>query len=338
MPFLAPHRSPSNSVQCPHCGGQHVLSRCRKVGPNDLAQREISTIRTEEEENIEIRDQARNQQAKLLLGAGAVVAALGLGTYAMVSYSFGRGIVEDEKAMVSGAQLEAAEQERYDKAFAVAKQALGAADWRMMMPRVRSRERAQAQAEWLYQRKPYRPMRLTSYQFPQDMHVGEDAFVRLFVASEELETGFWIRLQYSGYDWLLDWEALGGYTREHWAAFLEDYVGDDELFRVHIQRSSMPDRHFFERGFTGDGDAFGVRIWALDREKHVHAIVDAESEIGEGLAQGVRWDLGEGYVVRLRWPDPVVNEAGYKFVEITEVLQSGWHISDRPKVVANSSK
>ncbi len=73
VPFLAPHRSPSNAVQCPHCGGQHLLSRCREVSPEMLAQRKISHIRTAEEENAEMLESSRSQQMSLLLVAGGVV-------------------------------------------------------------------------------------------------------------------------------------------------------------------------------------------------------------------------------------------------------------------------
>jgi hypothetical protein len=168
--------------------------------------------------------------------------------------------------------------------------------------------------------------------------VGEDAFVRLYVTAKEVDTGFWIRLENSGYGWQLDWEALGLYTREHWNAFGDEHPTEVETYRVHLLRSSIPDRHYFERGFSGDGDAFAVKIWAVDADKYVHAIVDASSGFGQTLAGTLSWDTGEGYIVRLSWPENTDPDASYQFVDLVEVIQQGWHISDQADVAVNSEK
>ena len=335
VPFLAPHRSPSNPVQCPHCGGQQLLSRCREVAPEMLAQRPISTIRTEEEVAAEVLEQSRGQQTKLVLAIAAVIGVLGLGTYAAVTYGFGRNVEKQKQEQALAAQLAAADKARYDEAFQVARRALAEPDWRKMLTKARAHGRALPRAEWVYDRKPYEPMLLTGYQFPQDMHVGEDAFVRLFVSAEGLDAGFWLRLQNSGFGWLLDWEALGYYTREHWNAFVEERPTTVEEYRVHIQRSSVPDRHFYERGYTGEGDAISVRIWSLDASQDVHAIIEEGSAAHRGLVNGIRWEIGEGYIVRLSWPENPVSDGGYEFVELVDVVQPGWHISTVADVAAH---
>lgn len=336
VPFLAPHRSPSNAVQCPHCGGQYLLSRCQEVDSTMLAQRKISHIRTSEEENAEILEGSRSQQSTMLLAAGSLVVLVGLGAYAAVSYGAGKTLKQQVKEKAAVAQIEAADKERYDEAFAAAQRTLAAPDWKTMLQSVRDRDRALPHAQWVYSRKAYRPMNLVTYQFPQDMHVGEDAFVRMYVTADEISTGFWIRLQNSGYGWQLDWEALGRYSREHWTAFLEERPTDEQEYRVHIQRSSLPDRHYFERGFTGERDAFAVKIWSLEEDKHVHAVVDVASPVGQSLAPFVRWDVGEGFIAVLRWPEYDTEEAGYQFVELVDIIQPGWHISSRKQVAANA--
>ncbi|MEZ5325024.1 MAG: hypothetical protein R3F19_08165 [Verrucomicrobiales bacterium] len=141
-------------------------------------------------------------------------------------------------------------------------------------------------------------------------------------------------MENSGYSWQLDWEALGRYTREHWSAFVEEHPVESETYRVHLQRSSIPDRHYFERGFSGGGDAFAVKIWALDAGKYVHAIVDERSQAGQALAATLRWDVGEGYIARLSWPEHTDPDDGYQFVDLVEVIQAGWHISDQAEVAA----
>ncbi|MGK0186900.1 MAG: hypothetical protein ACI9R3_002685 [Verrucomicrobiales bacterium] len=337
VPFLAPHCSPSNAVQCPHCGGQHLLSRCREVSPEMLAQRKISYIRTSGEENAEILESSRSQQMSLLLVAGSLVVLLGLGVYGAIYYNSGRYQKAQKQEFAAAAEIEAADKVRYDEAFATAKRVMAASEWQTMLQSVRARERVLPQAQWVYQRKPHQPMHLISYQFPQDMHVGEDAFVRLYVSAEEISTGFWIRLQNSGYGWQLDWEALGRYAREHWAVFIDEKPTDIQEYRVYMQRSSVPDRHYYERGFTGEGDAIAVKIWAFDPELCVHAIVDVTSLPGQALAGTVRWDSGEGYIAGLRWPEYAAEEAGYQFIDVAEILQPGWHINGQAQIAANAN-
>jgi hypothetical protein len=169
VPFLAPHRSPSNAVQCPHCGGQHLLSRCREVDPEMLGQQTISTIRTTQEENAEYLESSRSRQLKLLLGAGGLVVLLGLGTYASVWYSSSKKKAEEAKELAAVSQTAAADKARYDEAFATAQRTLATPEWKVMMQSVRAHDRALKQAQWVYSRVPYKPMHLINYKFPQDM-------------------------------------------------------------------------------------------------------------------------------------------------------------------------
>ena len=304
-----------------------------------LGQQTITTIRTTQEENAEYLETSRSQQMKLLLGAAGLVVLLGLGTYASVGYSSAKNLAKEAKQLAVVSQTAAADKARYDEAFATAQTTLATPDWRVMMQSVRSRDRVLKQAQWVYSRVPYKPMHLINYQFPQDMHVGEDAFVRLYVTAKEIGTGFWIRLEHSGYGWQLDWEALGGYTREHWSAFVDERPTGIDTYRVHLQRSSIPDRHYFERGFSGDGDAFAVKIWALEGDKYVHAIVDASSKAGQALAETLSWDTGAGYITRLSWPENIDPDSSFQFVDLVEVIQPGWHISDQTEadVAVNSA-
>lgn len=335
--FLAPDVSASNRVQCPNCAGQNPLESCRRVGAEGIRQRGIDAIRSEREEKAGILEFAGVRQTKLLLGIGIGVVAVGLGSYAAVSLGFGRAVAENEWELERVARVSAEEKARFDGAFAAARRALAQPDWRMLLQGARARERVLPMAQWVYGRVPYEPLLLTGYQFPEDMMVGEDAFVRFYVRAEEVESGFWLRLQNSGYGWLLDWEALGHHTREHWNAFVRERPALAGEYRVHIQRSSVPDRHFFARGFTGESDAFGVRIWALDPENAVHAVVPAGSAAESGLADTVRWEVEEGYIVRMKWPEGATTVGGYDFVDLLDVVQQGWHVTDPPRAARRSA-
>jgi hypothetical protein len=325
--FLAPYHGPDNPVQCPHCAGQYLRRQCREVEAGEFAQRNITNIRTEEQEAASIVETTRSQQHKMLVIVGSVVVLVGLGAYGAFALTTTKGAAEEAR-QAREAQVAANDRAVFDAAFSVAKEALGKPDWQEMFAYVRDAERVRPLAQWLYERDPYESYLVTGYKFPQVMKVGEDTFIRLLLYAKDVDRGFWVRLTKDQNGMKLDWEALGRYTSAHWDYFMTEQPTSPETFRVRIQRSSLPDRLYFERGFEGDGDAIGVRIWSLDAGKDVHAVIPYRSPQGKALANSVRWEIDKGFIVRLRWPDDSnkeKKEGGYQFVDLVEVVQPGWH-------------
>ena len=250
--FLPNVVAPGVFTTCPKCFADFQLGEARVAASPQL---EINEWRTEKAMAAQAMADRHFRHSRLLLKVAAAIAILGGLTF----WKFGLG--SRGRGKLDEASVATEQRAELLSAFAAAKAALEAADWREMNLRVADAERVRPLMEWYYSQKPggYTLRRIESYdQEVIDLQASPPAATLRLKAAAPSST-LHVVLQKTGESWKLDWESFSNVHGARWQAFINGEASVPETIEapVIVERcsESLLVPSFFTSSGLNPGDA-----------------------------------------------------------------------------------
>lgn len=293
------------------------------AGAGVVRRQEITRVTTEAEE-LEVRREVKNRRHAFVAAAVAFPILLLLGGfYIKTTFVSSAG----NKAQIEELSAASAEKSKftpvYDASFAEGRRLLALEGWEKMIPHVRHPERAGAMMRWFYGSREHQPLQLETYQHASMVERNGVPYVQMRGYNAE-GAGFWLHVAQVDEGPKLDWEWLGGFTRDAWTTFLHEDPDAPRRLRVRVMRTSLADRYFLDRRLESSS-AYGLKVWASSRNLSRNAVVPRDSPIGKKFGDMLNFQNGMEVVVDMKIDEKSkANGADEPMVSFVNFVQEGW--------------